>query len=231
MAVISFVMFDFDGTLVDTAPDIVRATNMFLAQKGISPLPEARIRGEIGMGLRQLLRDVFPKADLSAAELALLHEEFTAVYEREYLTSPTLFPGAWEFLNEFGGQIAIVSNKRERFIRPMLAHLGLDRLAWSSIVGGDTLPQMKPHPLPFLHAMAQAGANPEESVLVGDGIPDVMGAVALGLPCVAVDFGYTDGEELMALGAHTLIEHYDQLLPKLIRLEEDRSTSKFQGPV
>lgn len=218
MAYPELVMFDFDGTLVDTAPDIVRATNLFLRSKKLPKLPEARIRAEIGMGLKQLLFDVYPDHNLDAEAQGRLHDEFTAIYENEYLKSPTLFPGAREFLNEFEGHIAIVSNKRERFIHSLMRHLGLDQLKWCAVIGGDSGPTMKPHAGPFLDAMAAAGAGPESSVLVGDGIPDVVGAVQMNFPCVAVDFGYTAVEQLVELGAWARIASFAELGPLLARL-------------
>ena len=218
MAKTELVMFDFDGTLVDTAPDLVRATNRLLTQKDLSPLPEAKIRAGIGMGLKQLLFDVYPGRNLSPAEQQSLYDDFTKIYDEEFLVSPALFDGALKFLVEFEGQIAIVSNKRERFIHAILKHLGIDTLPWIAVIGGDTFSTMKPHAQPFLKAMELAGVTPEQSVIVGDGIPDVLGAVGLNFPCVAVEFGYTTAEELMSLGAWQTIAAYDELLPLLATL-------------
>ncbi|NJL24082.1 MAG: HAD hydrolase-like protein [Calothrix sp. SM1_5_4] len=207
MAKIRLVCFDFDGTLIDTAPDLIRATNLYLKSKGLEPLPEARIRGEIGMGLRRLILDVYP-GDLDEDGRKRVEAEFLQVYEREFLTSPAPFEGALEFLQNFDGEIAIVSNKRMRFILPILQKLELDRLPWVKIVGGDTYPNMKPHPEPFLAAIQAAGVSPEETLIVGDGHPDVRGALAIESRCVAVSFGYTPVEELMDLGAWSRIDSF-----------------------
>lgn len=217
MSKIQLVMFDFDGTLVDTAPDLIRATNLYLESKGLDQLPEERIRNEIGLGLRKLIMEVFPPEQISDdASKRKIEGEFLAVYEREFLHSPMLFDGAREFLSEWEGQIAIVSNKRLRFIHPILKKLELDSFNWTSIIGGDTYPNMKPHPEPFLGAIEAAGVTPEESLLVGDGTPDVVGALTTGFPCVVVDHGYQSPEHLMDLGANARIESFSQLLP-LIR--------------
>lgn len=212
MAKIHLVIFDFDGTLVDTAPDLVRATNRFLGSKGLKTLPESRIRAEIGMGLKRLLVAVYPKTAAGDSDhAATLYEEFTKIYEEEYLHSPKLFDGAVEFLEAWSGKIAIVSNKRERFIMPILKKVGLGDAGWSRVIGGDTVGQMKPHPLPFLKAMEAAGARPEETLIVGDGIPDVIGALNVGSRCIVVDFGYTPADELMNLGGWARIENLSEI--------------------
>lgn len=205
------IMIDFDGTLVDTAPDLVRATNLFLADKGLPALPEKRIREEIGLGLRKLILDVYPDTDLSEIEQQQLYDDFTKVYETQFLNSPTLFDGAYEFLIDFQGDISIVSNKRERFLHPILEKVGLAGFPFRKIIGGDTLGRMKPHPLPFLTALAASSVAPHEALMVGDGAPDVEGAITIGSPCVVVEFGYTPHEELMALGATASVNSFAQL--------------------
>ncbi len=210
---IQLVLLDFDGTLVDTAPDLVRASNRYLQQKGLEPIAEARIRAEIGMGLKNLIVELFPEDQRSPEQQKIIEQEFLQVYEKEFLETPRLFDGAYEFLTEFPGQIGIVSNKRERFIRPILEKLGVDHLPWVDIVGGDTLDHMKPHPAPFLRVIEAAGVTPEETVIVGDGTPDIEGAKAIGSRAIAVEFGYTPLEDLMAQGAWASITDYGELRP------------------
>lgn len=207
------VLFDFDGTLVDTAPDLIRSANLYLKSKGLRELPEAHIRAEIGLGLRRLILDLFPTEARDEELKKQIEQEFLAIYEQEYLRTPRLFDGAMEFLLEFDGLVAIVSNKRERFIKPILKQLGLDTHPWVRIVGGDTYSQMKPHPEPFLKVIEAAGVTPEETLIVGDGSPDVEGAVAIGSRAVAVTFGYTAVDELMGLGAWRSIESFHELKP------------------
>lgn len=210
---IQLVLFDFDGTLVDTAPDLVRAANLYLKSKSMEPLNEAQIRNEIGMGLRRFIVEIYPEKNKDEEFRKRIEKEFIDVYEQEYLHSPRVFDGLREFLYEFDGQIGIVSNKRERFIRPILQKLELDKHPWVRIVGGDTYANMKPHPEPFLRVIEAAGVTPEETLIVGDGHPDVEGALAIGSPSVVVGFGYTSTEELMNLGGTYSIESYDELLP------------------
>jgi len=216
MSRIQMVMFDFDGTLVDTAPDLISATNLFLQSKGVAPMSDAAIRREIGVGLTRFLMDIYPDHNDEADKRKLLEAEFISLYEQEFLKTPRLFDGAYEFLHEWEGQLAIVSNKRARFIAPILKQLGLADLKWTAIIGGDTFPHMKPHPEPFLAAMSKAGLTPEECLMVGDGSPDIVGSLAVGCTSVAVDFGYSTLEELVDLGAHYQIRGFDELMP-LIR--------------
>jgi phosphoglycolate phosphatase len=198
---------------VDTAPDLIRSANLYLKSKGLKELSEARIRAEIGLGLRRLILDLFPTEARDEELKKQIEQEFLAIYEQEYLRTPRLFDGALEFLQEFDGLVGIVSNKRERFIKPILRQLGLDSHPWVRIVGGDTYSQMKPHPEPFLKVIEAAGVTPEETLIVGDGSPDVEGATAIGSRSVAVSFGYTSVDELMGLGAWRSIESFHELQP------------------
>lgn len=216
MSRIQLVIFDFDGTLVDTAPDLIRAANLFLKAEGLEELSPDRIRGEIGLGLRRFILDLYPADQRNEKTLARIEKEFIGIYDKEFLNAPKLFEGALDFLAEWEGRIAIVSNKRTRFIHPILKKLGLNGLDWARIIGGDTYPNMKPHPEPLLGAMAAAGVEPGETVIVGDGSPDVQGAEAVGSRCVAVEWGYENVAELMELGAWRSIASFNELYP-LIR--------------
>jgi HAD superfamily hydrolase (TIGR01509 family) len=213
---IDLIIFDFDGTLIDTAPDLIRATNLYLESRGVTPLRPEVIRNEIGMGLRKLIADLYPEHHGEETLIRRIEQEFLTIYEKEFLNSPVLYPGLRRFLGEWEREVAIVSNKRTRFIQPILKKVGLDTHPWRAIIGGDTLTTMKPHPAPFLAAMAAAGATPETTLIVGDGFPDVHGAVAVGSRCVAVEFGYTNADQLMAQGAWKKIASFEDLLP-LIR--------------
>lgn len=213
MAHTELVIFDFDGTLIDTAPDIIRAVNRYLKLKGFAPRSDQQIRDEIGMGLKNLILDIYPEEHSNVNFQQTIYREFTEIYEQEFLVSPRLFDGALDFLTEWPGQVAIVSNKRMRFIEPILRKLKLDELEWVSIIGGDTFSNMKPHPEPFLAALEAANTSAQNTLIVGDGTPDVEGAIAIGSRCVAVEFGYTSYEELMALGAWRSLPAYSHLRP------------------
>lgn len=211
-------MFDFDGTLVDTAHDLISSVNLFLASKGQPTLTPETIRSHIGFGLKNLMLDTFPEAREKPAHIAAMEKEFLAVYDQEFLKTPTLFEGAREFLENWDGALAIVSNKRARYIHPILKKLNLDALHWTSIIGGDSFQQMKPHATPFLEAMKNAGTDRATTVMVGDGEPDVEGALALGIHSIAVSFGYSPIERLVHLGANDTIGHFSELKRKLSAL-------------
>ena len=175
------------------------------------------------MGLRRFLLDLYPVDKLSAEERTELDDEFTLIYEQHFLSSPRCFEGAERFLGAWDGRIAIVSNKRERFIAPLMKHLGLDRYDWSAIIGGDTFDVMKPDPRPFLAAMDAAGVGPEETLIVGDGEPDVIGARAIDAKCAAASFGYAPIDRLMDLGAWRRLDHYDDLNGLIVDANAERT--------
>ncbi len=209
------VLFDFDGTLVDTAPDLIRAVNLFLEREGLDALSEELIRSQIGSGLRRLLHSVFPQENLDDIQRRKIEGEFLAIYERELLVSPKLNPGALDFLLTWDRRMGILSNKRLRHIQPILKHLGIDKLSWTCVIGGDSYENMKPHPQPFIEAMTMAGVTAEETTLIGDGIPDVVGAVEVGCRCIAVEFGYYPTRSLLDLGAEGPISSFDELFAVL----------------
>jgi phosphoglycolate phosphatase len=215
MSPVRLVLFDFDGTLVDTATDLVRATNLFLRSHGQNELSESAVRKEIGYGLKGLILRTVPGAEHDPSHWPAMERDFLKIYEGEYLKTPKPFPGAEEFLERWPGQVAIVSNKRERHILTILKHLKLDRFPWGSIIGGDTFAEMKPHPLPFLEAMKKAGTDHAETVMVGDGAPDIEGAAAAGIRSIAVSFGYSPLAELVHLGASSSIGSYAELMSQL----------------
>ncbi len=222
MSSIELVLLDFDGTLVDTAADIVRTTNLLLQSLNQPELPEAVIRGEIGYGVKNLMLETFPEHLRIQSHISQMERQFLEIYDREFLTSPTLYPGAREFLARWKGKAGILSNKRARYIRAILEKLELDAFPWTTIIGGDTFPQMKPHPHPFLEAMKISGTERANTVMVGDGHPDIEGAFAVGIRSVAVSFGYSPMQELVHLGATATINSFDELLPTLARFGLDR---------
>lgn len=205
------LMFDFDGTLVDTGPDIVSAVNEFLAIKKLPALPHATVLKFIGRGLADLLAGIVPEAQRQAQDQKAIEREFLEVYDRHVLNSPRPLADAADFLRHCPYKIAIVSNKRQQFIPKILAHLGLLDLPWVALIGGDSLAHKKPHPEPMRTAMLKAGVDASHAWMVGDGFPDVEGAAACGIPCVAVEFGYVPAEELVARGAQYRIRYFAEL--------------------
>lgn len=208
---LEMLIFDFDGTLVDTAYDICEAINRLFEKKGIEPLPHEKIRPEIGMGLRALLERTFPDEARSSSETARLTQQLHEVYDEIHLDSPKFFDGVDSLLNTWDGQVAIISNKPERYVHSILKHLKKHDHPWVDVIGGDTLKQKKPHPLPFETVLLKARLKPEQTLMIGDGEPDITGAKNAGIRPVAVEFGYGPVEKLKQLGAWKTVKSYAEI--------------------
>ena len=206
------VLVDLDGTLVDTAEDIVVAANRMLDELGAFPLPFAMVKGFIGKGVPNLVRRT-----LETAQLAVDPVEAQAVFERHYLAvngrMGQVFAGVeagLDALVRLGYRIACVTNKPEALATPLLALTGLD--TWCEVlIGGDTLVQMKPHPEPLLHACRLLGVSPAHALLVGDSAVDVAAARAAGVPVAIVRYGYAGPDGPDALGGDWLIDSFEAL--------------------
>ena len=185
------VLFDFDGTLADTARDMVNALNLLRASKSKKPLPFEHLRPHISNGTPALIRLGFNCAPEENG-FQELREEFLDLYEQNLYSETVLFPGIdaiLEKMNETGIQWGIVTNKPEYLTVQIVEHLGL-RNSVACIVGGDTLPQRKPNPLPVIHACILAGISPNSSVFIGDSIRDIEAGRDAGLHTIGVTYGY-----------------------------------------
>ncbi len=184
-------LFDFDGTLADTARDMVNALNLLRASKSKEPLPFERLRPHISNGTPALIRLGFNCAPEENG-FQELREEFLDLYGQNLYSETVLFPGIGailEKMNETGIRWGIVTNKPEYLTVQIVEHLGLsDSVA--CVVGGDTLPQRKPNPLPVIHACKLAGISPNSSVFIGDSIRDIEAGRDAGLHTIGVTYGY-----------------------------------------
>ncbi|MEW5892117.1 MAG: phosphoglycolate phosphatase [Pseudomonadota bacterium] len=195
------VLFDLDGTLVDTAPDLGFALNQLRQRRGLAPLAEAQIRPQASHGARGLLQLGFGVTP-EDAEFRALRQEFLALYEASIVRASRLFPGMAEVLADLEAndiRWGVVTNKPERYTVPLLRGLDLMHRA-ACVVSGDTCAQPKPHPAPMLHACRLAGAEPPECLYVGDAERDVEAASAAGMPTLIARYGY--------LGAHDRPEEW-----------------------
>jgi len=202
------VLFDLDGTILDTAPDLAACANAMLAETGRAPLPESQIRDYIGKGVQNLVArslEATGGADPDAAAKAL------EVFERLYLAGLAVrtrpYPGVvegMEALARAGIAMGCVTNKAARFTLPLLERTGLMRFM-GVVVSGDTVANKKPHPEPMLHAVAKLGVQPGEALMVGDSRNDVDSARAAGCPVVVVPYGYREGLPVEALGADAVV--------------------------
>ncbi|MDH5821576.1 phosphoglycolate phosphatase [Luteimonas sp. RD2P54] len=184
------VLFDLDGTLLDSAPDMLATVNRMRAARGIAPMPLAALRPRVSRGARAMAAAAFP--DLAEDEIVALVPEFLDVYRGELGRHGAPFPGVERMLAalESAGSVwGIVTNKPEYLARDILPQLGWERRC-AVLVGGDTLAERKPHPLPLLHAARQAGVAAASCVYVGDDARDIAAARAAGMPSVVALWGY-----------------------------------------
>lgn len=208
------VVFDLDGTLLDTGPDLLRALNRLLGDEGVAAVAHADVATLYGHGARALISEGFRRAarPLDASRLPGMIERFVGFYAGAIAVETRPYPGlvpALDRLAARGTGLAVCTNKREALGRAVLAGTGLSPL-FSAVIGGDSLPEQKPHPRPLLEAIARAGGVPAAAVMVGDSETDIATARAAGVPVIAVDFGY-DGRPAAELGADAVMAHYDEL--------------------
>ena len=189
------VLFDLDGTLLDTAPDMVGALNALLRENSLAPLPFETVRGGVSHGAARVVRTGFPDAD--PQHFAALQRRFLEIYRSALSRETRLFPGmdqVLETLARKGLKAGIVTNKAAWLTDPLLEQLGL-RQRFICVVSGDTLAQRKPDPLPLLHAAKLAEAGPGECIYVGDAECDVQAAHRAGMPALVANYGYLLPEE------------------------------------
>lgn len=188
------VVWDLDGTLVDSAADIAASLNRLLAEQDLPMLGHDRIRDMIGEGVRTLIERGLAAHEVAPDDRRLdgLVERFLAIYSEVATESTQLFPGAREalkMLSEAGLRQAICTNKPEAISRQVLAGLGIAEY-FDVVVGGDTLPRNKPDPLPLRTVLTGLGVLAERALMIGDSAIDVMMAHAAGVTVVFVTFGY-----------------------------------------
>lgn len=184
------VFFDLDGTLIDTAPDMVAILADLLAANGYEALPYTLARASVSNGAMGLIMLAFPDADADTRNR--FYAEYLDRYEHAVCVNSTLFPGLPGILDELderGLPWGVVTNKPQRMTDPLLAKLGLEGRA-VCVVSGDTLPQRKPDPAPLLLASRLAGVPPAQSMYIGDAERDIVAGRAAGMATIAAGYGY-----------------------------------------
>jgi phosphoglycolate phosphatase len=185
------VLFDLDGTLADTAPDLAAAVNKMRHERGLQMVPLEDLRPLASAGARGLIGGAFGIGP-DSHEFASMREEFLANYEADLCIETTLFQGIDAILDDLdarGVRWGIVTNKVAQLTEPLVALLGLDERA-GCVVSGDTTPHSKPHPAPLLHAAKELAIAPERIIYVGDDLRDVQAGFAAGMVTVAAAYGY-----------------------------------------
>jgi phosphoglycolate phosphatase len=190
------IIFDLDGTLVDTAPDLVASLNHILVRDGLSPVDYEAARNMVGGGARVMLERGLAAGGrtLPVAEVDVLVQDFIAYYGAHIAEHSRPFAGVEAALDELarrGCRLAVCTNKLEWLTLKLLDALGLTS-RFAAICGADTFGVSKPSPKPLLATIERAGGVPGRAVMVGDSITDIATARAAGIPVVAVDFGYTE---------------------------------------
>jgi len=188
------VLFDFDGTLADTAADLARALNRLRSARGVAELPLEALRPHASGGARGLIGAGLGIAP-GHADYQALREAFLVHYENEICVDTRLFPGMLELLSALEARRlrwGIVTNKSTRLTQLLVRELGLEARV-ACVVCGDTTPHLKPHPASLLHAAGELALAPRECVYLGDDVRDIQAARAAGMRCVAVGWGYGAG--------------------------------------
>jgi phosphoglycolate phosphatase len=208
------IAFDLDGTLVDTAPDLIGSLNAVLTEEGLATVSMAAARRLIGGGARQLVERGFAEAGRPAGAHRTpgLVERMVEIYVGRISQESAPFEGLEAALDQLvaaGARLTVCTNKREGLSRTLLDALGLTR-RFAAIVGSDSVPAPKPDPGHLIHAIQAAGGDPARAVFVGDSITDLLTARAAAVPSIGVSFGYSE-TAVEELGFDRLIHGYAEL--------------------
>jgi phosphoglycolate phosphatase len=208
------LVFDLDGTLAETAPDIVSTLNAILAEAGIKPVPFDEARSMVGAGARVLIERglAFAGADFPAVRIDAMFDAFLAYYDAHIADATTLYPGVVAALDRFeaaGWRFAVCTNKMEHSSVLLLETLGIAQ-RFRAICGKNTFPISKPDGQALLMTIERAGGDPKQTIMVGDSKTDIATARNAKIPVIAVDFGYTE-QPIETFSPDRIISHFDSL--------------------
>ncbi len=214
------LLFDLDGTLVDSVPDLAIAVNHTLTELGLNNFSQTQIRGWVGNGALALIQralsggtEISKSLDVELTEKAL--KIFFTAYTENVCRETTAYDGVLETLQSLKGlgyRLAIITNKPARFVEPILTDLGLQDL-FELILGGDSLKYKKPHPLPLTYACEQLGVTIENSIMIGDSKNDILAAKEAGMHSIGLTYGYNYGEHIAEYQPELVLAHFSDLLP------------------
>ena len=208
------VLFDLDGTLIDSAPDLAGAANAMREARGMLALPYEVLRPMVGSGARGMVGVAFGVTPQDAGFIPL-RDEFLTRYEQGLLERTVVFAAVLPVLDRLdaaGLRWGIVTNKARRFTAPVVEGLTLLHRA-AVVISGDSTPHSKPHPAPLLEAARCLGVAPQRCVYVGDDLRDMQAGHAAGMSTLAAGWGYLgQGEPIQTWGAHAVLAHPNELL-------------------
>lgn len=222
------LVFDLDGTLVDTAPDLVAATNHVLEHRGRAPIDGAALREFVGHGALRMIQEALGAdgRELSQHELHELFDRFLAYYEANIAVGSRPFDGLLTALDRCtaaGARLAVCTNKSERLARQLLDKLEMSS-RFAAITGRDTFDVFKPDPEHLLGTIRLAGGDRTRAVMIGDSNVDIETAKAASVPVIAVNFGYSYAP-VEQFGPDVIIGHYDELYDAIARATAPASAS------
>lgn len=215
------VLFDLDGTLVDSVPDMAWSIDKMLDSIGLPPCGELKIRHWIGDGLENLIKSSLTNGSPAEPDPGLFEKAFRLfldIYSDNSCRSTYIYDGVengLDYLKKNKYRVGCVSNKREQFTREILETLGIGE-NFEIIIGGDTLPRKKPDPLPLLYAADFFNARPENSLMIGDSVNDINAARAAGFRIICVSYGYNHGRDIRESGPDAVVDSLESLQELLI---------------
>ena len=211
------LIFDLDGTLIDSAADIHIALNQVLKKYGRKQVALSTLITHIGDGLHKLVNDFFPEYEIHSIENSEKVEEFLDHYKNEHLTNLTvLYPGVYDFLSGYKGPKALITNKSIKPTLQIFQHFQLHKLQWVEIFGGDSLSEKKPSALPLQTVMKKINYSPQNTWMIGDGRPDMMSAIAAGCKKAAVHYGYSLPSELAHFKPDLVLNNFSDISHLLV---------------
>ena len=219
------LIFDFDGTLIDSVPDLADATNAMLTTLGKEPYPIASIRNWVGNGSRMLVeRALVGKVDVLEGELTVeeadhAEQVFFDAYKNLSGSKTVAYPDVDSGLRQLraaGFQLALVTNKPIRFVPKILQSFGWQDL-FTEVLGGDSLPVKKPDPAPLLHACDALGISTDKAVMIGDSKNDILAGQNANMDTLGLSYGYNYGQDIRELNPTKAFDDFAALVDYILK--------------
>lgn len=214
---VELIIFDLDGTLIDSSIDITNAINYAIEPYGVKPITIEETIGLVGEGITRLMEKIVDRSQTKEIDKDILVDRFLQHYSTHLVDKTTVYPGVRETLERLEGyKKAVISNKREALSTRILSDLGLLKYL-DLVVGSDTTPERKPSPIPILHVLSKLNIKSENAIIIGDSNFDIEAGKAAGIKTIAVTYGYRPLDLL--IGADFIINKIDELVDILRRFE------------